>query len=189
MILSRIFNDIDTILERLADTNLSAYDYLQRTVLSTNVFEDKQFQRSFNGYYRMRQRTREWYDYFYSTLERVKYDREITFQDVIRETFEKTGRVEASFSSKMIATIRPDMAVYDSYLRENLSLIVPKPTNRPEVRIEEFAVAYSVLQEKMLGLIGEPRFSHLRSRFDQRLPNYLHFTDIKKMDLLLWQMR
>lgn len=189
MILARVFNDIDAIHERLANANLSAYDYLQRSLRSTNVFEDRDFQRCFNGFYRMRQRKREWYDYFYLTLENAKYDREITFKDILQRTFEKTGRVEPSFSSKMLATIRPDMAVYDSYLRDNLWIIVPKEYKRPEVRVEGFIAAYDVLQQRMLELIDDPRFHELRTRFDHCLPKYSHFTDMKKLDLILWQLR
>ena len=189
IILARIFNDIEAIHERLANANLSAYDYLQRSLRSTNVFDDKEFQRRFNGFYRMRQRKREWYDYFYLTLENVKFDREITFEGILRRTFENMGRVEPSFSSKMLATVRPDMAVYDSYLRDNLSIIVPKQFQRPEIRIDGFIAAYDQLQERMLELIGDPRFNELRTRFDLCLPKYSHFTDMKKMDLILWQMR
>lgn len=129
------------------------------------------------------------YENFYATFEKVKFDREITFENVFRQIFEKTKRVEVSFSSKMIATIRPELPVFDSYLRENLSLKVPRAYIRCEVRVEEFIVVYGVLCAKMLEMIRDPGFSGVRTRFDAHLPDYSHFTDMKKLDLLLWQSR
>jgi hypothetical protein len=85
--------------------------------------------------------------------------------------------------------VRPDMPVYDRYVRENLSLVIPKPHEAPERRVEGFISTYQNLHTRLNQLIGCETFSGPRRAFDESFPAFAHFTDMKKLDLMLWQHR
>ena len=60
----------------------------------------------------MRGRGTKWLDTFYTYFEDNK-DRNITFDEVIDCMYQKVKRVEASFCSKMLSIINPNMPVLD----------------------------------------------------------------------------
>ncbi len=189
MILNRLASDIDAVFARITEPQLRRYDQLQRSLLVTNVASDIPYQTTFNGYYRMQRRTQDWYRFFFSVLEREKRNDEITFRQIIEEVYGTGHRVEPSFSSKLVATIRPELPVYDKYIRENLSLVIPRQNEPPEDRVREFIGVYSLLETQMTELVRSETFRELKKRFDDRFSTYVHFTDVKKLDLLLWQYR
>jgi len=55
--------------------------------------------------------------------------------------------------------------------------------------VEKFATVYSNLETQMVTMTQDKLFVVLRQRFDSKFPAYIHFTDVKKLDLLLWQYR
>jgi len=189
MILNGLLANIDTILSRITESHLSRYDYLQRSLLITNVASDGTYQSRFNGYYRMRQRSRDWYDFYFSILEREKRNSEISFREVLEEVYRAKRRVEPSFSSKLVATIRPELPVYDRYVQGNLSLAIPRQNEPAETRMRKFADIYSRLEVHMTRLVQTDAFRELKRRFDEKFSAYSHFTNVKKLDLLLWQYR
>ena len=86
---------------------LEGYARIQRVVRETDVSSDADFQRFYNRSYRVR-RNAEWRASYYAIMEREKPNPGASFESVLREMHELTGNVEASFTSKMIATLHPD---------------------------------------------------------------------------------
>lgn len=94
------------------------------------------------------------------------------------------------FSSKLVATIRPEMPVYDKHVRANLLLALPGNYMAPDVRVREFITVYCSLELRVAAIVRNSLFvQDLRPLFDTRFPTYSHFTDVKKLDLFLWQHR
>jgi hypothetical protein len=190
VILSSLAQNLGTILNRIEPSHLLRYGSLQRDLRSISVASDQTYQKAFNGFYRMGRRRPDWYQYFFAMLEREKNSTTITFKSVLETIHADHSRVEPSFSSKLVSTIRPELPVYDRYVRENLSLNAPPQYWATAKRITQFVAMYDVLQQKMNAMIGDPIFiSTLKAAFDQRFPSYTWFTDIKKLDFLLWQHR
>lgn len=170
--------------QRHAD--LSRYAYTVEQLHRTNVEEDLAYQRTFNGLYGIR-RNANWRGRFYRIFEKQKSNLDIQFGEVVRSIFESTGRVEASFASKLIATVDPTRAVYDSIIRSNLGL-----RTRTGSGLEKIADAVDdcqAIQAHLDGLIRADRFPLLRERFDQEFPQFKGFTNFKVLDLMIWQMR
>lgn len=84
---------------------LAKYMSLQARLHDTNVATDRDFQRAFNGFYRVR-RSAAWQQKFYALMEREKR-KPRGFEAVLRELHGKLERVEASFASKLAATVDP----------------------------------------------------------------------------------
>ena len=190
VILDDLLKDVDEILRRITTSHLQRYDTLQTDLLKKNIDSDLGYQCLFNGFYRMQRRTKEWYRYYFSMLQREKHNKSITFKQVIEQIYADKHRVEPAFSSKLVATICPEMPVYDKHVRENLSLKVPPQYSPAKDRVQKFIMAYATLDGKVATLIRDPIFTtKLRPAFDRKFPAYAHFTDVKKLDLLLWQYR
>jgi hypothetical protein len=90
------------------------------TVLG-KYYDDPEFRREFNHYYRVR-RDSCWQEHFYTLMARTKKEK-LQFQDVLAQLYKATGRYEASFASKLFATLNPTAPVIDS--------IVLKKVNTP----------------------------------------------------------
>src|SRR5687767_5019275 len=87
---------------RLVSVGLGQYCWLQSELHERNVAHDDEFQTRFNGFYRVR-RNADWRSQFYALLEREKSAKR-PFPVVLRALSKATGRVEASFASKLVAT-------------------------------------------------------------------------------------
>lgn len=96
--------------ERLASSmGIDKYARIMQRFNKVDVSQDKDFQREFNGFYIVR-RNAEWRKIYYDLFESMRTG-PATFSKIINFLFEKTGNIEASFSSKMLATMNPDMPI------------------------------------------------------------------------------
>ena len=84
---------------RIAESmGFDKYKQIMEMVRKTDVSSDPDFQRTFNGFYRVR-RNVEWRKVYYDLFESVKGSNP-SFEYIIRTMYEATGNIEASFSSK-----------------------------------------------------------------------------------------
>lgn len=121
-------------------TGINKYCAIMDRLQKVDVSTDAVFQKMFNGFYRMRQRSVSYYKDFYSYLEANKSNQFITFQEILEYLFQNSGRVEASFSSKMLATIRPEIPIWDTRVLANLG--IKPPYSRDKKRLQKIVVCY-----------------------------------------------
>ena len=178
----------DAIFKRLIGRagDLERYARTIADLQTTDVTSDAVYQRRFNGLYGVRRNSR-WREIFYAMLERNKGEPDLEFRFVLMKLHEQTGRVEASFASKLIATINPMRPVYDSIVRSNLGL--PNRTIGAGRRIDRLCSDYHVIGHHHEGQIARDAFRYLRARFETEFPQFQFFTDMKVLDLMIWQMR
>lgn len=92
------------------EPGLRKYQAIMTNFNAVDVSSDAEFQRKFNGFYKVRQRNQSFYNTYYSLMERSK-GQPIGFRDILEQLYNDLGRLEPSFSSKLIATINPDMPI------------------------------------------------------------------------------
>lgn len=92
---------------------LRDYDFIMKHAYKTNVEHDSDFQKRFNVFYRVR-KDEAWRKEYYSVFESAKNNPDISFEFILNELFNRTGYVEPSFSSKMLATIDSSKPIWDS---------------------------------------------------------------------------
>lgn len=68
----------------------------------------------------------------------------MAFEDVLREMNEFTGNVEASFTSKMIATLHPDRPIWDSLVLARLGLRLKGTT--AQAKLENAVEVYGQIE-------------------------------------------
>ena len=166
--------------------DLARYYYLQRSLLKDEVTSNRDFQKTFKSFYRMR-RGEGWCRVFFLILEREKHNHALSFRDVLEEIHRETGWVEASFSSKLAATVDGNLPVWDKYVLHNLGLKRPYSSMAPGRRMDRCVELYSRIQSWTSNAIRQSAFAEWRRRFDRTFPSFRHFTDVKKLDLFLWQ--
>src|SRR5438128_1600628 len=113
---------IDAALPRIAK-GLDQYVWLQANRDKGDLQSNSEFRKEFNRFYRIR-RKKEWQDKFYGLLERYK-GKAVCFSDIFDALHRATGWYEASFSSKLLATLDPQMPVIDSIVLRNLGVRLP----------------------------------------------------------------
>ena len=179
---------------------LCRYDFLQKKLLTTDISTHGKYQTTFKGFYSVGHQQPAWYEAFFLILEREKCNHKISFREVLEEMWHKTKRIEASFSSKLVATINPSKPVWDKYVLQHLGLRaqsekIGRITTRKKdiesyrLRISETEHLHSCIQEKAEASLQCDGFREWKRRFNKKFPQFVHFTDIKKLDLFYWQLR
>lgn len=163
------------------EAKLPTYLNIMDTLLKTDVSTDRDFQRMFNGYYRVQRRSSSFYTAFYRFLEDHKQDQNLTYSSVLQEIHSATGRIERSFSSKLFATVRPEYPVWDSHVLNNLGL---KPPTYGTRDLDKIVSTYECICSWYQSDEARQRVAI----FDAHFPN-APITDTKKIDFILWQTR
>jgi hypothetical protein len=153
-----------------------------------DVSKDTNFQKKFNGFYKIRQRSQEFYFSLYNFLEDNKKSNDLGYETVLRHFKNKFNKLEVSFSSKLLATINPELPIWDSVVMDNLKLKKPGYNKT----IDERLVASIEIYNKMILWYDEQLKSKVGKQmlkdFNDRIPE-ANITDLKKIDLILWQTR
>ncbi len=143
------------------------------------------FQRLFNGYYRIR-RNEEWRRHYYMLFCKARTER-FSFEQIINELYDLTGNVEASFSSKMVATIDASKPVWDQYVLQNLGLELSGKTKKE--KLQNAVCLYDQIEKWYFDYLKTTEARENIAEFNRLLPDYTWISDTKKIDCLLWSKR
>lgn len=167
------------------EPGLRKYQAIMDSFHKVDVSKDQEFQRLFNGFYRIRQRPKVFYESYYSYMESCK-NKSVSFRDILYFFYLEMDRMEASFSSKLLATINPSMPVWDEFVLKNLNLKKPRPYSK--TRFEDTVNLYGRIVEWYEGKTISSEGEQLIQLFDETYPNE-NITDVKKIDFILWKNR
>lgn len=159
---------------------LDKYHWLQATFAEKGC-GGLDFQRKYKGFYRVR-RGPDWCGPYFALMESARRDK-LDFEAVLLRMAKQLGRIEASFASKLVATIDPRKPVIDRYVLKSFGLQLPRYSS--ELRKEEIVSLYKQLGNEYKRLkLG----AYIQKRFDEAFP-MSGITALKKIDLVLWQIR
>ena len=172
--------------ERLASAmGLDQYRLIMEQVQCTDLSENKDFQRTFNGFYIVR-RNEAWRKTYYDYFEKVKTESP-TFASILTYLYENTGNIEASFSSKMLASIFPEKPIWDRYVVQNLNLELTGKTK--EEKLNNAITLYADIEKWYKDFLQTDKAKECIETFDRTLPDYRWLSSIKKIDCILWSIR
>ena len=174
---------IDCALLRVEE-GLKKYLALQKDLKTTDVSKDRSFQKRFNHFYKVR-RSSEWQTQYYELLQKNK-NSNVIFSEVLSAIHKKTGRYEASFASKLVATIHSGQPVIDEFILRNagLTLPYPKAKNREARMVSVHDELLMKLKEFLRNENGKYHVKQFKAKFQSA-----KITQIKMVDLVLWQTR
>ncbi len=176
-----------------AGLELSAYFKIMEAVKAENFKATPEFRRLFNGYYRIRQRSQAWYNRYYEILEeQLKNPGTYTFEDILRELVcQADGKIEPSFTSKLLATADPQLPIWDQNVLRNLGLNKKwnkysghSRENRIKAAVEIYAELTALCNEILASSAGKASVAALTRALSLQECDAL--TDMKKLDLILW---
>jgi hypothetical protein len=176
-------DEIQTALDRL-ETGLDHYLLLQHHLRLCDVSTNEEFQRCFSGFYRVR-RDAQWRSRYFALLESSKV-KGIDFPEALKEINGRTGRIEASFASKLVATLDPSKPVIDKFVLEHFELRIPRWGLKD--REAKTIGLYFDLCDKYRAFIQSPTGKMIQELFESRYPDS-DISELKKIDLVLWQIR
>jgi hypothetical protein len=111
---------------------------------------------------------------------------QLTFDQVIHRLHQATGRYEASFASKLIATLHPSKPIIDSVVLRNLKLRLPLPGSHD--RAAKIDALHQQLGNLFVAFSQTKQGQYLKAQFNLAYPK-TDITDEKKIDFVLWQTR
>ena len=165
------------------------YDWLQNTYhdMNVDVTECEKYRRTFESYYRINGagKNDDWRRSFFALLQRR--DRSMSFCRVLQHMYDKNKSVEPVFSSKLLATVNPDLPPYDQHVGDSLGIHMPRYKKDRQRQLRDCTRVYCVLREMTSRIVQTDAFSCIRTLFDEAFCRYTHFTDVKKLDFFLWQ--
>lgn len=158
---------------------------MEKLRTSEDLTKDSDFQKTFNGFYRVR-RNENWRRKFYSIFQECRYNESVTFEEIFSRVYDSTGRMEASFSSKMLASINPDKPVWDSRILHYLGLKIPDPDRSD--RQERIIDIYRRIENAYADYLKTDEAEENIRLFDEWMPAYKEISSVKKIDCLIWGM-
>ena len=188
--------DPNTVIGDCLETALGLPTYVEliNSVKDGSAFVDEtaaRFQKTYNAFYRVRQRSPEWYKAYYRLMrEQVTVER--TFEAVLRELL-PFGMLEVSFASKLLATVAPNRPIWDQYVIKALGMDKKWAgySGRPrEERLKKAVELYDGIEQWYAAFLNCPTGKACIARFDEILPNYAtRVSDVKKVDYMLVSRR
>jgi hypothetical protein len=156
-------------------------------VSNNNDPKTMEFQRNFNSFYKLR-RGEQFRNAYYLFLENNK-KRNPSFIDVLNELY-NFGNLEASFASKLLATIDPKLPIWDKLVLKHFNLKPPSRILHREDRERQANDVYERLKNKYKDLIDKDEGQKMIELFDHYFPKMKEkIKPIKKIDFIIWQSR
>ena len=137
-------------------------------VHEADISSDAVFQKFFNGFYCIRQRPANFYQCCYSYLERNKNNLNLTFEDVVTYLYQETGSIHASFISKLLATVNPEMPIWDKIVSKISLFGHPITTKRTDCKRR-----FSSINESVIGISPRKQRRHYKcSKSHSQIPRF-----------------
>lgn len=144
---------------------------------------DSFFQKKYNAFYRVR-RNEGWRKEYYRIFEFYSKRKNVSFGEILLRLQQATGQIEASFASKMLATLNTNMPIWDSNVLKVLQLSLKG--NVPELKMSNAVVLYDRICRWYKEFLQTIVAKELLQRFDKEFPEYKSLSDVKKIDFILW---
>ena len=174
--------DLDSAFGRLNNRRRDMQRYTDIMSIAESP-EDPTFQKKFNAFYRVR-RNEVWRKKFYEIMASCRKKGNASFGEILLRLYQATGQIEASFGSKMLATVNPDMPIWDSNVLKCLQLQLKGKT--PELKMSNAVVLYDRICRWYTRFLQTEEAKTMLERFDLEFPEFQTMTNIKKIDFVLW---
>ena len=160
---------------------VARYQFLIANLHTVDISGHADFQRTYNCFFQLR-RNVEYRKRHFDFMQKHKANTSITFGEVLEFLSSIAGTVEASFASKMLSIIDPEMPVLDSKVLQKLGLKKRTGCDQAEaVRI------YDRICDWYSGFMGTKECAEWIDLFNRHFPNS-GISNVKKIDFVLWQM-
>ena len=166
-------------LVRIIEEAVGLYAY--RDTLDLSKIGTEKYQKNYSYYYRVR-RDDEWKAEYFAYMQKQVGKSGITFAEIIDQISRISHKNEASFASKMLATLNPNYPILDSNVAKFLKF------NYHAKSMQYCIEIYKELTENVHAFLQTNDGVKCVEEFDRMFPNFTDISPVKKIDLYLWKM-
>lgn len=142
-----------------------------------------EFQREYDAFYRVR-RDEAWRREYFRLMDLYARRGNVSFGEILFRLHQATGQVEASFASKMMATLNENMPIWDAKVLGALHLRLAG--KGADERLSNAVVLYDRICAWYREFLGTDEAKEMLRRFDEGFPEFQSMSPTKKVDFLLW---
>lgn len=182
--LSKI-NETDINWENIA-IGVDKYLLIMKGLHEVNIssIKGESFRKQYCNFYRMNRRSKEFKTCYFKIFENLKIKNADDFDLVIDKISETTNRIEASFSSKMVASINANKPLLDSIILNNLEIKFPKHSSSE--RSIKIKLIYKELEDNYQNFLKTKSAKNWLNLFDKKIGKF-NISNTKKIDFIIWQ--
>jgi len=160
---------------------VARYQYLMENLHSVDISEHADFQRTYNCFFQLR-RNQVYRKQHFTFMENHKHNAKTSFKEILTFLSSIQDTTEASFASKMLSIINPDMPVLDSKVLQKLKI-----KKSAKSTLDEAVNIYNQICDWYDDFVETETFKSWINLFDEHFPNS-GISAAKKIDFVLWQM-
>ena len=165
-------------------TGIERYRLIMEKVRRVDVSLDEEFQKTYENFYTLSRYPKEFRRDYFAYMERCK-EAVPSFEEAL-SYFLKNGTLEVSFSSKLIHTLDPEQPIWDRNVTDrHFGYKIPTYGTKKD-REKKILDRYKRYKRDFLNYVASDDGKTVIRAFDKAFPK-TGFTDLKKVDFVLWQ--
>jgi hypothetical protein len=146
---------------------------------------DRDYQKNYNGYYKLIRRKQSFYEAYYAVLENAaSAAAPPSLSLVLQELYKKTGERHLSFGSKLCATLDDTAVIFDKYVASFFK--VPNSGLPRQNWLPKALDRYERIKQGIHDFTRHEEWPGIRSEFDLMFPQAKHLPDVRVADLVVW---
>lgn len=162
---------------------IERYRFIMEKVQRVDVSLDEGFQKTYENFYTLGRYPKEFRRDYFVYMERVK-EIKPSFEETL-SYFLKYGTLEVSFSSKLVHTLDPEQPIWDRNVTDR-HFGYKIPTYGTKDREKKMFDRYMRYKRDFFKYVASDDGKAVIRAFDEAFPK-TGFTDLKKVDFVLWQ--
>lgn len=175
---------------------IDIYDYIMKNVQKVNVSVDQNFKDTFCEYYGLNGFTDlSFQNDFFNYMQQIKSKNPLpSYRDVMEQLWKQTGRVDYSFSSKLLHTLNPNSPILDRHVLRLLGF-ERKDSGKPQSRINYYSVVYETVEAEYKQIATDlengctSKICNALRALDSKYPKGSCLSTARKIDCLLFRLR
>lgn len=162
---------------------IERYRFIMEKVQRVDVSLDEGFQKTYENFYTLGRYPKEFRRDYFVYMERVK-EIKPSFEETL-SYFLKYGTLEVSFSSKLVHTLDSEQPIWDKNVTDR-HFGYKIPAYGTKDREKKILDRYKRYKRDFLKYVASDDGKTIIRAFDEAFPE-TGFTDLKKVDFVLWQ--
>lgn len=175
---------------------IKIYDNIMNNVQKVDVSVDPNFKNTFCKYYGLNGFTDlSFQNDFFNYMQQIKSNNPLpSYRDVMEYLFYKTGRVDYSFSSKLLHTLNPNSPILDRHVLRLLGF-ERKDSGNSQSRIDYYSDVYETVKAEYDQIANALKNGCTRKicnalrALDSKYPQWSGLSTARKIDCLLFRLR
>lgn len=164
-------------------TGIERYRSIMEKLWRVDVSLDERFQKTYENFYTLGRYSKEFRRDYFAYMERCK-ETVPSFEEAL-SYFLKYGTLEVSFSSKLVHTLDPEQPIWDKNVTDR-HFGYKIPAYGTKDREKKILNRYKRYKRDFLNYVASDDGKAVIRAFDEAFPK-TGFTDLKKVDFVLWQ--